>query len=58
MGVELEIDGAGESTRNARELLEIANGRGLDRLYCKHDGSLEDGFELVTHPLTLGVSRK
>ena len=21
--------------------------------YCKHDGSLDDGFEIVTHPLTL-----
>ena len=38
---------------NARELLEIANGLGQDRLYCKHDGSLSDGFELVTHPMTL-----
>lgn len=52
-GVELEIDEAGESTRNARKLMEIANGRGQDRLYCKHDGSLSDGFELVTHPMTL-----
>lgn len=52
-GVELEIDGAGESDRNARELLETANGQGQDRLYCKHDGSLSDGFELVTHPMTL-----
>ena len=52
-GVELEIDEAGESDRNARELLEIANGLGQDRLYCKHDGSLSDGFELVTHPMTL-----
>jgi len=21
--------------------------------YCKHDGSLNDGFEIVTHPMTL-----
>lgn len=21
--------------------------------YCKHDGSLQDGFEIVTHPMTL-----
>ena len=53
LGVELEIDGAGESGRNAGELLKIANAHGEDRLYCKHDGSLEDGFELVTHPMTL-----
>lgn len=52
-GVELEIDGAGESDHNAWELLNIANGEGEKRLYCKHDGSLDDGFELVTHPMSL-----
>ena len=52
-GVELEIDEAGESNRNAQELLDIANEPDLSRLYCKHDGSLSDGFELVTHPMTL-----
>lgn len=49
-GVELEIDEAGESSRNAWELLSIANREGEKRLYCKHDGSLNDGFEMVTHP--------
>ena len=24
-----------------------------ERLYCKHDGSLSNGFELVTHPMSL-----
>lgn len=52
-GVELEIDEAGESDRKAWELLNIANGEGEKRLYCKHDGSLSDGFELVTHPMSL-----
>ena len=53
LGVELEIDEAGESDHNAWELLNIANGEGEKRLYCKHDGSLDDGFELVTHPMSL-----
>ena len=52
-GVELEIDEAGENDHKAWELLNIANGEGEKRLYCKHDGSLSDGFELVTHPMTL-----
>lgn len=52
-GVELEIDGAGEDASSAEKLLDIANARG-DLLYCKHDGSLDDGFELVTHPMSLG----
>ena len=52
-GVELEIDGAGEDDESARKIMGIANGNGLENLYCKHDGSLDDGFEMVTHPMTL-----
>ena len=51
-GVELEIDGAGEDGCNARKLLEIGNAE-HDLIYCKHDGSLDEGFEIVTHPMTL-----
>ena len=51
-GVELEIDGAGESNSNALQILNGAN-EGGDYLYAKHDGSLEDGFELVSHPMSL-----
>lgn len=51
-GVELEVDGAGEDQSNARRVLEIAN-CGDEYAYCKHDGSLDDGFEIVTHPMTL-----
>ena len=57
-GVELEIDEAGELGANARLLLDIANGNGLDRLYCKHDGSLNNGFELVSHPMSLAYHAK
>ena len=52
-GVELEVDGAGEDDDNAAEVMSIANGNGIENLYCKHDGSLDDGFEMVTHPMTL-----
>lgn len=51
-GVELEIDGAGENSSHARRLLRIAND-GVERIYCKHDGSLDEGFEIVTHPMSL-----
>lgn len=47
-GVELECDG-GDSVSDA--LADIY--RITDRCYCKHDGSLADGFEIVTHPGTL-----
>ena len=51
LGVELEIDNGGEDRHSAKALLKIAN-QEHDHLYCKHDGSLSDGFELVSHPMT------
>lgn len=51
-GVELEVDEGGESDSNAERVLDIANS-GRELIYCKHDGSLNDGFEIVTHPMTL-----
>ena len=52
MGVELEIDGGGENRDNAQSLLDIANRDGT-KIYCKHDGSIHSGFEIVSHPMTL-----
>ena len=51
-GVELEIDGGGEDRCNAQEIMELANAH-HPHVYCKHDGSLDDGFEIVTHPMSL-----
>lgn len=51
-GVELEIDDAGEYNKNAGRILDVAN-ESREHLYIKHDGSLNDGMELVTHPMTL-----
>lgn len=51
-GVELEIDKGGEEHSNAQNLLDIAN-ENEERIYCKHDGSINDGFEMVSHPMTL-----
>lgn len=50
-GVELEVDGAGESNRNAAKILEIAN-RYEELVYIKHDGSLSSGYEIVSFPMT------
>ena len=52
-GVELELDGGGERTDKANQLLSAANTSGQELLYIKHDGSLDDGLELVSHPMTL-----
>ncbi|MFR3787310.1 MAG: zinc-binding protein [Agathobaculum desmolans] len=51
-GVELEIDNGGQCTSHAERLLRVAN-RQAENLYIKTDGSLDDGLELVTHPMTL-----
>lgn len=51
-GVELEIDGAGKDSDNADEILAIAN-KDDERVYIKGDGSLDDGMEIVTHPMSL-----
>ena len=52
MGIELEIDGGGENRDNAQNILDIANCNGT-KIYCKHDGSLSEGFEIVSHPMTI-----
>ena len=49
-GVELELDKGGEDDDKAEEILSCTDS---DHLYIKHDGSLDDGMELVSHPMTL-----
>lgn len=51
-GIELEIDKGGEDSSNAQKLLDIANETD-ERIYCKHDGSISEGFEMVSHPMSL-----
>ena len=48
-GIELEVDNGDDAYGTAREVTEAAQGR----IYCKRDGSLDSGFEIVTHPATL-----
>lgn len=50
LGVELEVDRGGEDNYNAEQVLDVI---GNEYAYCKHDGSLDDGFEVVSHPATL-----
>ncbi len=52
-GVELEIDCGGHLDSTAEELTDIANSQDEKRIYIKNDGSLNDGMEIVTHPMTL-----
>ncbi len=51
-GVELEIDLGGRDDDNAQSILEVGN-TSADCIYIKSDGSLNDGMEIVTHPMSL-----
>lgn len=51
-GIELEIDRGGEIDENAGKIMDLVNFP-CEHIYCKHDGSLDDGFEIVSHPCTL-----
>lgn len=61
LGVELEIDGAGESDYTVEKINSIMNNND-NFVYCSHDGSLTDGLEIITQPATLkyhkGISDK
>ena len=52
LGVELELDNGGCDRENASDLTKIANAD-ASHIYIKTDGSLDEGFEIVTHPMTL-----
>lgn len=52
MGIELEIDNGGESHTNAQTLIDVMNDDN-EHIYIKHDGSIYDGFEIVSHPATI-----
>ena len=49
-GVELEIDDGGEDHNKARTILGVL---GTEHAFAEHDGSLSNGFEIVTQPFTL-----
>ena len=50
LGVELEVDDGGEDHYYANLILEEGH---PGFLYAKRDGSLRNGFEIVSHPATL-----
>lgn len=54
-GIELEIDGVEDDDDrdgDAAVLLGIAN-ENAEHIYIKNDGSLNEGMEIVSHPMTL-----
>lgn len=53
LGVEIEVDKGGEDDNMAGSVVHKFNKNG-QFVYCSHDGSLTDGFEIITQPATLG----
>lgn len=46
-GIELEVDKGGETDGNAKTILDIL---GENNCYIMHDGSLQNGLEITSHP--------
>lgn len=53
MGVELEIDKGYNRNDTAAEITDAMDFDGENHVYCKSDGSLDNGIEIVSHPCTL-----
>lgn len=53
MGIELEVDEGGYKDSSVREVVRIMNKDNNIFMYCSRDGSLEEGFEMITQPATL-----
>lgn len=47
-GLELEVDRGGESNDMSKDVIKLLQ----ERVYTMHDGSLSNGFEIITHPHT------
>lgn len=60
LGAEIEVDNGGKDNEEvAKKCLKIMNGdiNSEKNIYCVHDGSLPDGFELPTMPGTLAYHK-
>lgn len=51
LGVELEVERNSKTPKKIEH--KVVNDLGMDYVVLKHDGSLQDGFEIVTAPATL-----
>lgn len=50
LGIELEVEACGNSRVEGADIVRSVLG---ERVYMKSDGSLDDGFEIVSHPHSL-----
>ncbi len=57
LGFELEVESPREYAEEVAQNLISDYDEPENLFYCKHDGSLNEGFEVVSHPLTLRVHK-
>jgi hypothetical protein len=55
LGMELEVDKGGKDEENASEVLDILDD---SHAHCEKDGSLSDGFEIISQPFTIDYWHK
>ena len=55
LGLELEVESKSSCTTSHRDMVRKID---CDELYFKRDGSLDDGFEIVSHPMTISYIKK
>lgn len=53
LGIELEVDMGNNRGSHNTMAEQVIDKLGDDVVYCKWDGSIGNGFEIVTHPMTL-----
>jgi hypothetical protein len=53
LGAEIEVDNGDDRYYCAETVVSTMN----DFLYCESDGSLDDGFEMITQPATLNYHK-
>jgi len=56
-GVEVEVQYDGDCSVKAQSVLDALNSE-RDRVLCAHDGSIGNGFEIVSAPMSLDEHRK
>lgn len=54
LGIELEVERGSDGLNREKMAEKISK----DFLYFKEDGSLDDGFEIVTHPMTISYIKQ
>ena len=55
LGLELEVECKPTSTKTHKDMVRAID---CEELYFKRDGSLDDGFEIVSHPMTISYIKQ